>query len=69
MGISLLPFCHFDLEESDYLIHRAAMADTLAAADAEICINQANTKVLEFVMCGLGVVSTRSEVGGKIYTV
>ena len=50
---SLMPLCHFELEQSDYLSEQGG-GHTLEAS-AEI----ANAKVLEFAPCALGQCTTR----------
>lgn len=52
-GKSLMPLCHFELEQSDYLSERGG-GHTLEAT-AEI----ANARVLEFPPCGLRLLATR----------
>ena len=52
-GKSLMPFCHFELEESDYLSERGG-GHTL-----EPNVEIASAKVLEFSPCGVGQVATR----------
>ena len=54
-----MPFCHFELEKSNYLIKRVAK---VGSSISPLEIDQAKTKVLEFTVCGVGVVGTRSEV-------
>lgn len=49
-GCSLLPYCHFDLEDSDYLSRRSP--------DLQDPVNP-NTRVLEFKTVGLLAASTR----------
>ncbi|XP_024138466.1 hydrocephalus-inducing protein homolog isoform X3 [Oryzias melastigma] len=49
-GCSLLPYCHFDLEDSDYLSQRSP--------DLQDPVNP-NTRVLEFKTVGLLAASTR----------
>lgn len=51
-GKSLMPLCHFELEQSTYL--NEGGGHTLEAS-AEI----GNARVLEFAPCGLGLLTTR----------
>ena len=53
-GTSLMPLCHFELESSDYLDE--CVSNTLVAGAV---VDHSNTRVLEFSVHGVGVVSTK----------
>ena len=53
-GCSLLPFCHFELEDSDYL-----SANRRNAVDADGKTLDPNTRVIEFQAVGRKSVSSR----------
>lgn len=58
-----MPFCHFELEKSNYLDEQVAKDNSsVAATVAELGLDRANIRVLEFAVCGQGVVSTRSDI-------
>lgn len=61
-----MPFCHIELEKSDYLIERVDKGGSSALATAGLGVDQAKIRVLEFAVCGVGVVSTRSEAGNTV---
>ena len=50
---SLMPLCHFELEQSDYVSERGG-GHTLEAS-----VELSNAKVLEFSPCGIGQLATR----------
>ena len=54
-GKSLMPFCHFELEPSDYLNKRGS-DEGLGSTNVEM----ANIRVIEFEACRVGLTSTRS---------
>lgn len=49
-GKCLMPYCHFELEQSDYLTERREL---------DVDINISEAKILEFPPSGIGVTSTR----------
>ena len=58
-GSSLMPYCHFELEPSDYLSRRTS-ADLMrggggAFASAGSSVDLASTRVIEFSSCGIGL--------------
>ena len=57
-GSSLMPFCHFDLEQSDYLTRRAVRegkGGAFGAGDGRAVPDPSSTRVIEFHSCGVGV--------------
>lgn len=59
-GRSLLPFCHFELEESDYITggrRNPELRGPWGAAPGTML--NPNTKVIEFQSCGVKVKVTR----------
>lgn len=59
-GRVLMPCCHFELEESDYLTsgRRSATQKGPFGAGAGTAL-EPNTKVIEFHSCGVGVKVTK----------
>jgi hydrocephalus-inducing protein len=49
-GSSLRPFCHFELEDSDYILADRRMGDR---SDGSMLVLEPNTKVMEFRSCGI----------------
>ena len=60
-GTSLMPYCHFELEESDYLTsgRRAVETRPLQAGVPTPAPRDISTKVIEFNSCGIGVKRVR----------
>ena len=60
-GTSLMPYCHFELEESDYLTSGRRVAEThpLQPGAPTPAPRDISTKVIEFHSCGLGVKHVR----------
>ena len=58
-GNSLMPYCHFELEPSDYLAQRASSAEMTRGggmyARGGTTVDLASTRVVEFSSCGVGV--------------
>lgn len=57
-GSSLMPYCHFDLEHSDYLTRRAVRegkGGALGTGDGRAVPDPSSTRVIEFHSCGVGV--------------
>ena len=60
-GSSLMPYCHFELEPSDYLTERASGGLTRGAvgggvfATAGSSVDVASTRVIEFSSCGVSL--------------
>lgn len=57
-GSSLMPYCHFDLEQSDYLNRRAVKegkGGAFGAGDSQAVPDPSSTRVIEFHSCGVGV--------------
>ena len=58
-GNSLMPYCHFELEPSDYLTQRASSAEMTRGggtfARGGTSVDLASTRVIEFSSCGVGV--------------
>ena len=48
-----MPYCHFDLEHSDYLSQRGAGG--VFASSGTATIDLPSTRVIEFGSCGVGV--------------
>jgi adenylate kinase family enzyme len=57
-GTSLRPFCHFELEESDYITSERRSPDTGSSNGVPSVLPQ-NTKVIEFGSCGVKVKNTK----------
>lgn len=53
-GKSLMPLCHFDLAESDYLNRRVGGGHTLESSEI------VGAKIVEFSPCTLGLVTSKS---------
>ena len=55
-GSSLMPYCHFELEPSDYLTERAS-GDLSRGGEAfgTTSVDPASTRVIEFSACGVGL--------------
>lgn len=51
-----MPHCHFELEQSDYLVSKAGAADR---EGKEGHIDQSSIKVIEFHSCGIGTAVTK----------
>ena len=62
-----MPYCHFELEESDYLTsgRRAGETRPLQPGAPTPAPRDISTKVIEFHSCGLGVKHVRSDSRGK----
>ena len=60
-GTSLMPYCHFELEESDYLTSGRRVVETrpLQPGAPTPAPRDISTKVIEFNSCGLGVKRVR----------
>lgn len=64
-GNSLMPYCHFELEPSDYLSQRASSAELARggagafATAAGSSVDVASTRVIEFSSCGVGLKNTK----------
>ena len=57
-GSSLMPYCHFELEPSDYLSQRASGDVTRGGgtfATSGASVDPASTRVIEFSSCGVGI--------------
>ena len=57
-GSSLMPYCHFDLEQSDYLTRRAVRegkGGAFGAGDSRAVSDPSSTRVIEFHSCGVGI--------------
>ena len=56
-GSSLMPYCHFELDPSDYLSRRASSGDVASGftAAGPSSIDVGSTRVIEFSSCGVGV--------------
>ena len=56
-GSSLMPYCHFELDPSDYLSRRASAGDVASGftAASPSSIDVGSTRVIEFSSCGVGV--------------
>lgn len=55
-GSSLMPYCHFDLEQSDYLTRRAMREGKGGAfGDGRAVSDPSSTRVIEFHSCGVGI--------------
>ena len=62
-GRSILPFCHFELEESDYLTGGRRRVDLLlnnGSTQAPTAFIDRQTRVLEFKAVGIGAAVNRS---------
>ena len=59
-GHVLMPYCHFELEESDYLTsgRRSATQKGPFGASAGTAL-EPNTKVMEFHSCGISIKVTK----------
>lgn len=59
-GRSLVPFCHFELEDSDYIsgARRNPELRGPGGAPPGSALNP-NTRVVEFSVCGIGVKSLK----------
>ena len=51
-GASLRPFCHFELEDSDYITNERRNPDRIVSEGIPAAL-EANTKVIEFSSCGV----------------
>ena len=64
-GSSLMPYCHFELEPSDYLTERASGlgGGDLSCRGGEpfgsTSVDLASTRVIEFSACGVGLKNVR----------
>ena len=60
-GIGMMPYCHFELEESDYISGNRRKPDLKGPKGSPpgVSLDQA-TRVIEFLSCGINVVNTRS---------
>ncbi|KAL5255873.1 hypothetical protein ACHWQZ_G011188 [Mnemiopsis leidyi] len=60
-GVGLMPFCHFELEQSDYISGNRRKPDLKGPRGSPpgVSLDQA-TRVIEFVSCGINVLNTRS---------
>jgi hydrocephalus-inducing protein len=61
-GSSLMPYCHFELEPSDYLTERASGGDLPSRGGepfGSTSIDLASTRVIEFSACGVGLKNVR----------
>lgn len=56
-GTSLRPFCHFELEQSDYIANERST--DLSTTSSVPLVLEAGTRVIEFVSCGIKVRNTR----------
>lgn len=68
-GSSLMPYCHFELEPSDYLTERASGSDLSCRGGepfSSTSVDLASTRVIEFSACGVGFKNVRYPVGGGI---
>ena len=56
-----MPYCHFELEESDYISGNRRKPDLKGpkAAPPGVSLDQA-TRVIEFLSCGISVLNTKS---------
>ena len=56
-GSSLMPYCHFELEPSDYLSERVSgdLSRGGGGAFATTSVDLASTRVIEFSSCGVGL--------------
>ena len=56
-----MPFCHFELEQSDYISGNRRKPDLKGPRGSPpgVSLDQA-TRVIEFVSCGINVLNTRS---------
>ena len=55
-GSSLMPYCHFDLEQSDYLTRRAVREGKGGTfGDSRAVSDPSSTRVIEFHSCGVGI--------------
>lgn len=63
-GQSLMPYCHFDLEQSDYLSQREGGA--VFTASGATTIDHTSTRVIEFGSCGVGVKNIKYVVSQNI---
>lgn len=53
-----MPYCHFDLEQSDYLTRRAVRegkGGAFGAGDGRAVSDPSSTRVIEFHSCGVGI--------------
>lgn len=57
-GRSLMPYCHFDLEQSDYLSRRPADGRGVFGGS----FDPTSTRVIEFHSCGIGVKTTKYDI-------
>ena len=57
-GRSLMPYCHFELEHSDYLSRRAADSGVRDRAPG-VAVDPSSTRVIEFNSCGVGIKNTK----------
>ena len=53
-----MPYCHFELEHSDYLSQRAADSSGRDRAPG-VAVDPSSTRVIEFNSCGVGVKNTK----------
>jgi len=59
-GRAVMPYCHFELEESDYLTSGKRSATQRGPFGAGVgTALEPNTKVIEFHSCGVGVKDTK----------
>lgn len=56
-GSSLMPYCHFELEPSDYLTQRASgdLPGRGGGPFGTTSVDLASTRVIEFSACGVGL--------------
>ncbi|KAJ3226665.1 hypothetical protein HK099_004409 [Clydaea vesicula] len=57
-GASLRPFCHFELEDNDYIANERSTPEINMSNGAPLILEQ-GTKVLEFGSCGIKVRNTK----------
>lgn len=60
-GSGLMPYCHFELEESDYITANRRKPELKGPKGAPpgVSLDQA-TRVIEFMSCGVSVLNTKS---------